>query len=49
MGPRTSEVPNRSVRDLDNGGKILVIDSGKTKRASRGLTYLCSFSPSCCS
>ena len=37
MGPRASEVLNRSVRDLDNGGKILVIDSGKNERAKRRL------------
>ena len=37
MGPRASEVLNRTVRDLDNGGKILVIDSGKNERAKRRL------------
>ena len=37
MGPRASEVLNRAVRDLDNGGKILVIDSGKNERAKRRL------------
>ncbi len=37
LGLRTSEVLNRQVRDLDDGGHILVIPSGKTEQARRRL------------
>ena len=37
MGMRTSEVMDRAVRDLDNGGRLLWIDAGKTKNARRHL------------
>jgi integrase len=37
MGMRTSEVLHRTVRDLDNGGRLLWIDAGKTKNARRHL------------
>lgn len=35
MGLRASEVIHRNVRDLDAGGTLLVIESGKTKNATR--------------
>lgn len=35
MGMRASEILGRSVRDLDAGGAVLVIESGKTKNAAR--------------
>lgn len=37
MGLRTSEVMNRVVRDLDDGGRYLWIDEGKTASARRHL------------
>lgn len=37
MGMRASEVLNRVVRDVDDGGRILWIDSGKTHNARRHL------------
>lgn len=35
MGLRASEILERRVRDLDAGGTLLVIESGKTKNAAR--------------
>lgn len=35
MGLRAGEILGRSVRDLDAGGSLLVIESGKTKNAAR--------------
>ena len=37
LGLRTSEVLRRRVRDLDDGGRVLVIPSGKTENARRRL------------
>ena len=37
LGLRTSEVLLRRVRDLDDGGRVLVIPSGKTENARRRL------------
>ena len=37
MGLRAGEVLNRSARDVDRGGEILWIDSGKTRNARRFL------------
>lgn len=37
MGLRTREVMNRVVRDLDDGGRSLWIDEGKTASARRHL------------
>lgn len=37
MGLRASEVLSRSVRDVDDAGKMLWIDAGKTQRARRHL------------
>ena len=35
MGLRASEILERSVRDLDAGGMVLVIEGGKSKNAAR--------------
>jgi integrase len=37
MGMRASEVTDRVVRDLDDNGKLLWIEVGKTKRSRRTL------------
>lgn len=37
LGVRASEVVRRTVRDLDDGGRILWIDAGKTRNARRHL------------
>jgi integrase len=37
LGCRPSEITDRRVRDLDNGGRTLVIDYGKTDAAARRL------------
>ena len=37
LGLRASEVVSRTVRDLDDGGRILWIDAGKTRNARRHL------------
>jgi integrase len=37
MGMRASEVTDRAVRDLDDNGKLLWIEVGKTKRSRRTL------------
>lgn len=38
MGLRVSEILGRTVRDLDAGGAVLVIEEGKTKNATRSPT-----------
>lgn len=37
MGMRSSEITDRVVRDVDDGGAVIWIDSGKTKNARRHL------------
>jgi hypothetical protein len=37
LGPRATEFVVRDVRDLDDGGRMLVIPHGKTRRAERVL------------
>lgn len=56
LGLRASEVLKRTARDLDDGGRVLWIDSGKTQNARRHLKvpealrpHLVSLSASCAS